>query len=81
MVFFKSSTSAIGGRFQLYCIYYISHSYKAQHSITIPEVVRMKMVRISKAIERESYDDFERLMDEDEISAQEEAFLRGWDSY
>lgn len=41
----------------------------------------MKMVRISKPIEKESYDDFERLIEEDEISAQEEAFLRGWDSY
>jgi len=81
MPLLKSSTPGIGGRFQLYCIYYISHSYKSQHPVIIHEVMRMKMVRISKPIEKESYDDFERLIEEDEISAQEEAFLRGWDSY
>jgi len=40
----------------------------------------MKMVRISKFAEKEDYDDFERLVDEDELSNEEEAFLRGWEA-
>jgi len=39
----------------------------------------MKVVQIFKPKEKKDHDEFELLVEEDAISAEEEAFLRGWE--
>lgn len=38
----------------------------------------MKVVRVSKP-KREDYDEFELMLEEDALSSEEEAFIRGWE--
>lgn len=39
----------------------------------------MKVVRISKPKEKELKDEFELMLEEDAMSSEEEAFIRGWE--
>lgn len=66
------------GTYSIYTLYWTI--IYLPRALLLPGVIQMRMVKISKSRNEEKpVDNFEASLDEDGLSPEEEAFIRGWE--